>query len=197
MIRSFACADTEALFHSRSVSRFRNIERVARRKLLQIHAATELASLRIPPGNQLEALKADRKGQHSIRINDSGGSVSLEVGRSAQRRDRGTTLGVRKHAQVARGDSSRRDPDGGFHEAHGHQRPSLAADIDVSPSRISELVNGQRPITADTALRLGMFFGMEPRFWLNLQSEYDMRVAERELRAKLAPRIRVLQPVAS
>jgi proteic killer suppression protein len=70
MIRSFACADTEALFHSHAVARFRNIERVARRKLLQIHAATELASLRIPPGNQLEALRADRKGQHSIRIND-------------------------------------------------------------------------------------------------------------------------------
>ena len=70
MIRSFACSETEALFHSRAVSRFRNIERVARRKLLQIHAATELASLRIPPGNQLEALKADRKGQHSIRVND-------------------------------------------------------------------------------------------------------------------------------
>jgi len=70
MICSFACADTEALFHSRPVSRFRNIERVARRKLLQIHAATELASLRIPPGNQLESLKADRKGQYSIRIND-------------------------------------------------------------------------------------------------------------------------------
>ena len=70
MIRSFACADTEALFHSRAVSRFRSIERVARRRLLQIHAATELASLRIPPGNRLEALKSDRKGQHSIRIND-------------------------------------------------------------------------------------------------------------------------------
>jgi proteic killer suppression protein len=70
MIRSFACGDTEALFQSRAVSRFRNIERVARRKLLQIHAATEIASLRIPPGNQLEALRADRKGQHSIRIND-------------------------------------------------------------------------------------------------------------------------------
>ena len=70
MICSFACADTEALFRSRAVYRFRNIERVARRKLLQIHAATELASLSVPPGNQLEALKADRKGQHSIRIND-------------------------------------------------------------------------------------------------------------------------------
>lgn len=70
MIRSFASGDTEALFESRSVGRFKNIERVARRKLLQLHAATELASLRVPPGNQLEALKADRKGQHSIRIND-------------------------------------------------------------------------------------------------------------------------------
>ncbi len=70
MIRSFTCADTEALFHSRPVGRFRNMERVARRKLLQLHAATELNSLRIPPGHLLEALKGTRKGQHSIRIND-------------------------------------------------------------------------------------------------------------------------------
>lgn len=70
MIHSFVCLDTEALFNSRVVPRFKNIERVARRKLLQLHAATELASLRVPPGNQLEALKHDRKGQHSIRINE-------------------------------------------------------------------------------------------------------------------------------
>ena len=70
MIHSFQCLDTEALFHSQTVPRFRNIERVARRKLLQLHAATELASLRVPPGNQLEALKGSRKGQHSIRVND-------------------------------------------------------------------------------------------------------------------------------
>ncbi len=70
MIHSFNCLDTEALFQSRAVARFRNIERVARRKLLQLHAATELASLKIPPGNQLEALKGDRKGQYSIRVND-------------------------------------------------------------------------------------------------------------------------------
>lgn len=69
----------------------------------------------------------------------------------------------------------------------------LAADIDVPPSRISELVNGKRPITADTALRLGLFFGMEPRFWLNLQAEYDMRLATRALREQIAPRIRVFQ----
>jgi addiction module HigA family antidote len=83
-----------------------------------------------------------------------------------------------------------------FMKPMGISARQLAADIDVSPSRISELVNGQRPITADTALRLGMFFGMEPRFWLNLQAEYDMRIADRELRAKLSPRIRVFQSAA-
>ena len=70
MIRSFSCLSTEALFHSQAVPTFRNIERVARRKLLQLHAATDLASLRVPPGNQLEALKGNRKGQYSIRVND-------------------------------------------------------------------------------------------------------------------------------
>ncbi|MBL8430266.1 MAG: type II toxin-antitoxin system RelE/ParE family toxin [Dechloromonas sp.] len=69
MIHSFTCLDTEALFHSQAVPRFRNIERVARRKLLQLHAATVLLNLRVPPENQLEALKGDRKGQHSIRVN--------------------------------------------------------------------------------------------------------------------------------
>lgn len=73
----------------------------------------------------------------------------------------------------------------------------LAADIDVSPSRISELVNGQRPITADTALRLGLFFGMDPRFWMNLQAEYDMRMAARTLQEKIAPRIRVFHQAAA
>jgi plasmid maintenance system killer protein len=78
-----------------AVSRFRNIERVARRKLLQIHAATELGSLRVPPGKQLEALKADRKGQHSLRINDQWRSCfSLEDRRRAPHRDRGLPLGL-------------------------------------------------------------------------------------------------------
>ena len=70
MIHSFQCPETDSLFHSRPVRRFKSIERVARRKLLQLHAATVLDSLRIPPGNKLEALKGDRKGQHSIRVTD-------------------------------------------------------------------------------------------------------------------------------
>ena len=70
MIHSFASTETEALFQSVRVRRFVNIERIARRKLLQIHASVELENLRIPPGNHLENLKGNRAGQHSIRIND-------------------------------------------------------------------------------------------------------------------------------
>lgn len=70
MIHSFTCPDTERLFQSLAVPRFKNIERIARRKLLQLHAATELASLRIPPGNRLEPLRGNRQGQYSIRVND-------------------------------------------------------------------------------------------------------------------------------
>ena len=69
MIQSFASAETEELFHYQHSRRFRAIERVALRKLLQLHAATELRVLASPPGNQLEALRGDRKGQHAIRIN--------------------------------------------------------------------------------------------------------------------------------
>ncbi len=54
----------------------------------------------------------------------------------------------------------------------------LAKDISVSPRRINEIVHGKRSITADTALRLGRFFSMSPRFWLNLQTRYDLEVTE-------------------
>ena len=70
VIQSFGSKETEELFNYRHSKRFRAIERVALRKLLQLHAATELHVLTSPPGNQLEALRGDREGQHSIRIND-------------------------------------------------------------------------------------------------------------------------------
>jgi len=70
MIKSFRCRDTQRLFNDDPVKRFRSIERSARRKLLMLHRARELDDLRIPPGNRLEALKGDRSGQFSIRIND-------------------------------------------------------------------------------------------------------------------------------
>lgn len=70
MIRSFRSKETETLFADMEVPRFRAFERVARRKLLYLHRARSLQDLLAPPGNRLEALRGDRKGQHSIRIND-------------------------------------------------------------------------------------------------------------------------------
>lgn len=69
-IQSFKCPDTEQLFQQRRVRRWSSIEVVALRKLRMLHAAHVLQDLRVPPGNRLEALQGDRKGQHSIRIND-------------------------------------------------------------------------------------------------------------------------------
>jgi proteic killer suppression protein len=70
VIVSFKCSNTKALASGTRVKRFVNIEAVARRKLLQLQIAGRLEDLRVPPGNRLEALKGDRKGQHSIRVND-------------------------------------------------------------------------------------------------------------------------------
>lgn len=70
MIASFKGKDAETLFNDGVVPRLRAIERQARRKLLYLNAAITLDDLRVPPGNRLEALKGNRKGQHSIRIND-------------------------------------------------------------------------------------------------------------------------------
>ena len=70
MIRTFCCSETEKLFHGLAARTFpADIRRRARTKLLILHAATSLDDLKSPPGNRLEALAGDRKGQHSIRIN--------------------------------------------------------------------------------------------------------------------------------
>ena len=69
-IRSFRCDETEALFAGRRIRRFVNIESVAMRKLAILNRAERLDDLRVPPGNRLEALKGNRFGQLSIRIND-------------------------------------------------------------------------------------------------------------------------------
>jgi addiction module HigA family antidote len=78
--------------------------------------------------------------------------------------------------------SPRRDPSRGFNQ--------LARDLDVPPNRISMIVNGERSITADTALRLGTCFGMSPETWLNLQTEYDIRRAKRQYGEEIERRVR-------
>lgn len=68
---------------------------------------------------------------------------------------------------------------------------ALAREIAVPPNRISEIVSGKRAITADTALRLGKYFGVSPEIWMGLQADYDLRVAKRTTWPKTEPRVRV------
>jgi addiction module HigA family antidote len=68
----------------------------------------------------------------------------------------------------------------------------LAKDIGVPPRRINEIVNGQRAITADTALRLGRYFRMSPEFWLNLQSHYELEKEQERLGRRLDKEVKVL-----
>jgi len=70
MVKGFRCADTQALYETGKSKRFSNVANVATRKLAQLDAATTLEFLRSPPGNRLETLAGDRKGQYSIRVND-------------------------------------------------------------------------------------------------------------------------------
>jgi addiction module HigA family antidote len=65
----------------------------------------------------------------------------------------------------------------------------LSRDLSVPPNRISEIVNGKRAITADTALRLQRYFGVEAQFWLNLQTEYDLRMVKRKIWPDIERRI--------
>ncbi len=80
-----------------------------------------------------------------------------------------------------------------FLEPMGISQYRLAKDISVSPRRINEIVHGKRAITADTALRLGRFFGMSPQFWLNLQTRYDLEVTEDLLEDRLNNEVHTLQ----
>ncbi len=81
----------------------------------------------------------------------------------------------------------------------GMSASELARKLDVPPNRITAILNGQRGITGDTALRLAHFFGTSPQFWLNLQSIYDLRVAEQEAGKAIhaLPRLKRLERVSA
>ena len=66
----------------------------------------------------------------------------------------------------------------------------LAKAVGISPNRIAEIVNNRRRITADTALRLGLYFGNSPEFWMNLQTHYDLKMARQNLKPEDAKRIK-------
>jgi addiction module HigA family antidote len=79
-----------------------------------------------------------------------------------------------------------------FLEPMGISQYRLAKDISVPPRRINEIVHGRRAITADTALRLSRYFGLSERFWLNLQTRYDLEVEKDKLKGRLSQEVKAL-----
>jgi addiction module HigA family antidote len=84
-----------------------------------------------------------------------------------------------------------------FLKPMGISQYRLAKDISVPPRRINEIVHGKRSISADTALRLGRFFGISPQFWLNLQTRFDLEVTEDLLGERLEKEVQVLSSNAA
>ena len=193
MIVSFRDADTEALASGRRVSRFVNIEAVARRKLRQLEIAGRLEDLRVPPGNRLEARKRERLGQHSIRVNDQfrlcfrwtdAGPADVEIVDYHQESESMATL-----KPVTPGELLLEE----FLVPMGLSQYRLAKEIDVPAQRIGEIVAGKRAVTADTDLRLCRFFGLSNGYWLRAQVAHDTEVAARAL----APVLRRIKPWVS
>ena len=174
---NFKSKETEMLFHDRRVSRFKAIERPARRQLLYLHRARTLRDLSVPPGNRLEALKKDRAGQHGIRINDQWRICF---------RWKEAVVPKKLLEPIYPGEILLEE----FMKPLGVSINKLGRDIDVPPGRVSEIVNGKRAITADTALRLGRYFGVSPELWINLQADYELRVAMRDTGKEIENRVR-------
>jgi len=80
-----------------------------------------------------------------------------------------------------------------FLAEYGLSQSQLAKAIGISPNRITEIINNRRRITADTALRLSLYFGNTPEFWINLQTHYDLKLALRNLKPEEAKRIKALR----
>lgn len=188
-IQSFACKRTKNLFQRRPVLGWGSIEAAAMRKLAMLHAAVSLEDLRAPPANRLESLSGRRLGQYSIRVNRQYrvcftwtpvGPAQVEI------IDYHQETPMRSVPYPTPGDILLHE----FLEPLGLSQYRLAKAIDVPQDRISKIVNGERAITADTALRLSRFFGTSDKFWLALQVDHDAAVAQ----VALADTLQKIQP---
>ena len=177
MIQGFADSETELIWSGRRSRKLpADIQNVALRKLRLLNQARVLGDLRVPPGNRLEALRADRQGQHSIMIN----GVFVLYG---MREDRH----VSKSSTTTSRSGSLLNPHPGeilleeFLKPMGLSQNALARAVHVAPRRVNEIVLGKRDVTADTDLRLARYFGLSEGFFLGLQMDYDLMQRRREI----------------
>ena len=173
------------------------IARVAQRKLRALDVAKRLEDLSQPPGNRLEALRGDRAGQHSIRVNDQwricfvwrDGDVHEAEIVDYHQRDR-TMNDIIQREDLEKIDFSQDitgeklppvTPGEVLHEDFmvplGLSGRALAAELGIPANRVTEIVAGRRAVTADTALMLADRFGTTAEFWLRLQMAYELEMA--------------------
>lgn len=187
MIRSFADTETERFYNVGKSRRYPpSIQARAAMRLTQLNAATRLDDLRLPPSNRLEALKRDRVGQWSIRINDqwrvcfrfeSGDAFNVEI--------RLPQIGVSMNKDglppIHPGEFLRE-----ILEELDISQAKFARAIGISPMRVSHVVNGARPVTAELALLFSRaFHHQSPQYWLNLQAAYDLKTTETAIAKQL------------
>jgi proteic killer suppression protein len=182
VIQSFADEQTKKVWERAHVRSFGpDLQRAAQKKLRLLNAADVLNDLRIPPGNRLEKLSGDREGQHSIRINDqyqicfvwtAAGPAEVQiVDYHCEER-----IMSKAHEPITPGEMLQTE----FLEPLGITAYRLAQATGLPQTRLSEIIRGKRRITTDTALRLSQAFGLSERFWLNLQTDYDIELAHDE-----------------
>lgn len=159
-------------------------------RLTQLDAAMRIEDLREPPSNRLEALRGDRAGQWSIRVNDQwrlcfrfthGEAFDVEIVDYHQGAEPMSISATRNGLPAIH--------PGDFLAEILHDRnmtqAAFAKAVGVSPMRISHVLAGKRPVTAELALRLGRALGQTPQYWLNLQSAYDLKLAAADLKGDL------------
>jgi addiction module HigA family antidote len=179
MIRGFIDSEAELIWSGRRSRKLPpDIQNVALRKLRLLNQAQVLNDLRVPPGNRLEALRADRQGQHSIRSTING--VSALYGKREDHRMSKSSTTTPRSGLLS-------NPHPGeilleeFLKPMDLSQNALARAVHVAPRRINEIVLGKRDITADTDLRLARYFGVSEGFFLGLQMDYDLMQRRREI----------------
>ena len=158
---------------------------IATRKLDHLDSVQYIEELRIPPGNMLETLKGDRKGQYSIRTNNIV-SVSNGYQKGQARLKLLIIINPNRGKYYVRVPTHREPTHPGemlieeFLVPMGLTQRELANSIHVPYQRINEIINKKRGITPSTALRLAKFFGMSEDFWMNLQLRWDLYKVKRQ-----------------
>ena len=195
VIIAFACGETERIFRGeRSRKLPPDIQNTARRKLEYLHRAGMLRDLLAPPGNRLEALKGDRSGQHSIRINNQWRICFVWRGATRSRwklwiiiKD---FMSERKDRldPVHPGDVLREDFISRWLSAY-----AVAKAIGATPIAISEIIRRKRAVSAEMALKLGRLFNVSPELWMGIQADYDLEIARDRSEAEIFRRVHPLK----